>query len=87
VSSSSSILQCVLRHSGEALSGTHSFSFSLTLPEHLDDGHQTRLQASFSEHGARYAVDYSIAVQVRRVGLSADSWSVPCPPPAGGRDV
>jgi hypothetical protein len=76
----SSRLFRTLRQPGQALTGQHSFPFSFELPEHIerpDAGESdapTQMPASFDEHGARYAVEYTIAVQVRRAGLSADSW-------------
>jgi hypothetical protein len=69
-----------LRQPGQALLGQHSFQFTFQLPEHTvlpdagENARTTLLPASLDEHGARYAVEYSISVQVRRAGLSADSW-------------
>jgi hypothetical protein len=74
-----------LRQPGQALSGQHSFPFTFELPEHivLPDSHENAppalLPASVDEHGARYAVEYSISVQLRRAGLSADSWYASSP--------
>jgi hypothetical protein len=78
----SSRLFRTLRQPGQALTGQHSFPFSFDLPDHIErpDAGEcdalTQMPASFDEHGARYAVEYTIAVQVRRAGLSADSWCV-----------
>jgi hypothetical protein len=72
-----SIFKRILRQQpGSTLSGSQSFVFSLELPEHVDGPEKWRLPGSFSEPRARFAVGYSVSVQVRRPGLSADSWSV-----------
>jgi hypothetical protein len=63
------------------------FPFTFQLLEHIvlpdagENAPPTLLPVSFDEYGARYAVEYSISVQVRRAGLSVDSWYAGSPVP------
>jgi hypothetical protein len=68
-----------VRQPGQALTGHHRFPFSFEVPEKVslpESNEPTVLPASFNESGVRYSVEYTIAVQARRTGLSADSWYV-----------
>jgi hypothetical protein len=65
-----------VRQPGQALIGQHRFPFSIEVPKQVSlpgCNEPTVLPASFNENGFRYSVEYTIGVQARRTGLSADN--------------
>lgn len=73
-----SFMDMLRPRTGEKLTGTHRFEFSLDLPKSVsyassfaDEQHEFPLPASFTEQGAMCGVTYEIAVKVKKSSLGS----------------